>query len=68
MTFHESYGELPRKTLALINKFNVSPSDYDSLTDVYGDDFKAIDFAITFFTTPGGTAFSVFEFWNRREL
>lgn len=34
MTFHESYGFLPSKTLRLIRKFNVSPSDFDWIIDV----------------------------------
>lgn len=29
MTFHESYGTMPVKTLRLIRKCNVSPADYD---------------------------------------
>lgn len=31
MTFHESYGTLPRTTLRLIKKFNVSPADLDMI-------------------------------------
>lgn len=38
MTFHESYGDLPTKTLRLIRKFNVSPADFDCMTDVLGFD------------------------------
>lgn len=34
MTFHESYGNLPVKTLRLIRKFNVSPADYDDMLDI----------------------------------
>lgn len=33
MTFHEYYGELPKRTLSLIRKFNVSPSDYRDIED-----------------------------------
>jgi len=28
MTFHETYGKLPVKTLRLIRKYNVSPADW----------------------------------------
>lgn len=37
MTFHECYGELPVKTLRLIRKFNVSPADFDMMTDILGN-------------------------------
>ena len=36
MTFHESYGHLPVKTLRLVRKFNVSPADYDLIIDRLG--------------------------------
>ena len=36
MTFHESYGSLPLKTLRLIRKYNVSPADFDQMTDLLG--------------------------------
>lgn len=42
MTFHESYGDLPKSTLRLIKKYNVSPADYDGLLNelslVWSDD------------------------------
>ena len=31
MTFHESYGHLPKSTLALLRKYNASPADYDTV-------------------------------------
>lgn len=31
MVFHEVYGELPKGTLALIRKHNVSPSDWHEI-------------------------------------
>lgn len=37
MTFHESYGNLPVKTLRLIRKNNVSPADFDMMTDILGN-------------------------------
>lgn len=37
MTFHESYGNLPVKTLRLIRKHNVSPADFDMMTDLLGN-------------------------------
>lgn len=33
MTFNENYGTLPRKTLALVRKYNVSPADFDQILD-----------------------------------
>lgn len=36
MTFDESYGRLPVNTLRLIRKHNVSPADFDYMTDVLG--------------------------------
>lgn len=36
MTFHESYGTLPKSTLALIRKYNVSPADFDMMCDLLG--------------------------------
>lgn len=42
MTFHESYGTLPKSTLRLIRKFNVSPADYDFImmesSRIFGED------------------------------
>ena len=32
MTFHETYGNLPVKTLRLIRKYNVSPADWFGMT------------------------------------
>lgn len=36
MTFHESYGELPKSTLSLIKRRNVSPADYDMILYKFG--------------------------------
>lgn len=38
ITFHESYGTLPKSTLRLIKKYNVSPADFDYMTDMLGID------------------------------
>lgn len=35
MTFHESYGNLPASTLALIKRHNVSPADFDLMLDSF---------------------------------
>jgi hypothetical protein len=35
MTFHESYGSLPTKTLRLVKKHNVSPTDFDFMLDQF---------------------------------
>lgn len=31
MTYHEFYGELPKRTLSLIKKYNVSPADWSEI-------------------------------------
>jgi hypothetical protein len=36
MVFHESYGELPKSTLSLIKRSNVSPMDFEMLLDKFG--------------------------------
>lgn len=36
MTFDENYGHLPLTTLWLVRKFNVSPADFDYMTDILG--------------------------------
>lgn len=36
MTYHESYGELPKTTLQLYRRFNVSPADHDILLMRFG--------------------------------
>ena len=43
MTFHESYGELTKSLLRTIRKYNVSPSDYDTLVSFYGEDYAVIE-------------------------
>lgn len=35
MTFHESYGSLPKSTLRLVKKYNVSPADFDFMLDQF---------------------------------
>jgi hypothetical protein len=37
MTFHESYGDIPRALLALIKKRNVSPADYYTMEYMLGE-------------------------------
>lgn len=64
--FHESYGEVTPSLMRAIKKYNVSPSDYSDLEDVYGNDLVAIEKAIKHYVFQG--QFSVFEFWNRRPL
>lgn len=36
MTFHESYGELPKRVLTLIRRYNISPADYDQILNAFG--------------------------------
>lgn len=43
MTYHEYYGNLPAKTMRLIRKYNVSPADFDMMTDAFGSAWAAID-------------------------
>lgn len=42
MTFHESYGDLPKRLLTMVRKYNVSPADWDALRDLFGDEWTAI--------------------------
>lgn len=44
--FHEMYGSVSRPQLAAYRKFNVSPSDHDTLVDAIGDDPRRIVQAI----------------------
>lgn len=37
MTFHESYGNVPVSILSLIRRYNVSPADFDLMTDLLGN-------------------------------
>ncbi len=37
MTFHESFGNLPENTLRLVKRHNVSPADFDLMTDLLGN-------------------------------
>lgn len=37
MVFDEYYGRLPKNTLRLIKKYNVSPADFDLMTDILGN-------------------------------
>lgn len=60
MTFHESYGTLPVHILRMVRKFNVSPSDYDMLTDTFGTDWDGMREAITDNIIPGTRSFNVF--------
>ena len=47
MTFHESYGSLPKNLLRLMRNRNVSPLDYDLILNAFGWtwDSPGIDFA-----------------------
>lgn len=63
VVYHESYGNVSRAQLAAYRKFNVSPSDHDSLADKYGaDNHEAITRAVKQFSPNG--MFSVFEMWD----
>lgn len=63
VVYHESYGNVSRAQLAAYRKFNVSPSDHDSLADKYGaDNHEAITAAVKKFARDG--MFSVFDMWD----
>lgn len=67
--YNEWYGPLTRPLLAAIRKYNVSPSDYQDLENVYGNDYAGMTKAIKQYVyPPNSTQFSVFEFWNRRPM
>ena len=54
MTFDEYYGELPKSTLRMIKRYNVSPADYTDLEYACGEgNFAAIEAAIQRFSTKG---------------
>lgn len=36
MIFHESYGTMPKSTLAVIRRCNVSPADWDGMLNRWG--------------------------------
>jgi hypothetical protein len=36
LTFDENYGRIPKYILVLIKRHNVSPADFDMITDFYG--------------------------------
>lgn len=40
--FHERFGEVTRAQLSAYKKHNVSQSDHDDLTDVFGDNHRDI--------------------------
>lgn len=55
MTYHESFGELPKTTLSLYRRSNVSPADADMLIDYYGKDWTAIERAVKEHTSVQGS-------------
>jgi hypothetical protein len=42
MTYHENYGDVTVKQLAVYKANNVSPSDHDYLTESFGEDAEEI--------------------------
>jgi len=38
ITYHESYGEVSAAQLRAYRKYNVSPSDHDSLIEIIGEE------------------------------
>lgn len=55
MTFHESYGDLTVSLLRAIKRYNVSPSDYQSLESQYGEDYDTIEREIKIFSRETGS-------------
>ena len=43
MTFHESFGDLPKAVLTLFRQRNVSPADFDSILMAFGWEFGSPD-------------------------
>ena len=60
MTFHESYGMLPKHLLRMVKRFNVSPADWNELTDLHGTDWEGIREVIINSITPGTRNYSSF--------
>lgn len=61
MVFDEWYGELTFAQRAAYRKFNVSPSDHDSLVDQFGaDNHAGITNAVKQYSAQSGM-FSVFD-------
>lgn len=56
MVFDESYGNLPKSTLRLVKRHNVSPADFDYMTDILGmeNDWSVINRHITDNLTASG--------------
>ena len=42
MTFHESYGYMPKVMLAMVKRHNVSPADYLMLEMEFGTDWDSM--------------------------
>lgn len=62
ITFHESYGEVSVEQLRAYRKHNVSPSDHDTLVDVYGNRHHAITMAVKDERNHQGRSFSDYLF------
>ena len=64
MVFDESYGELTYAQRAAYRKFNVSPSDHDTLVDTFGKGAHAKITAAVKAASPSG----MFSDWTLREM
>lgn len=56
------YGTLPVGTYRKLRKANVSPSDFDALTQRLGDDWKRIERNIEAYSQDG--MFNEYKFWS----
>lgn len=43
MTFHEYYGDLPKRLLTLYRRHNVSPYDHDRILESFGKSYGDSD-------------------------
>jgi len=60
IVFDERYGNVSYAQRAAYRKYNVSPSDHDSLENAYGDDHDAITAAVKRHSDSG--MFDLFSF------
>lgn len=42
MTYHESYGTMPRHLMRMVDRMNISPADWDMLTSKFGTDWDGM--------------------------
>jgi len=67
IVFHESYGDVTRAQLAGYRKHNVSPSDHQHLTDLFGDNHDLINKTVRDkrYHAAGSNSFSLWMLINK---